>query len=303
MIADDLKNTLTQWQYWLKHTKGMSSHTVSAYIGDINHFIKFLNSYYNETISLQHCALADLSTFRSWLAERLQNQNICHRSSARAISALRNFFKFLTRYHNIINSQIGLVRLPKLRPTLPRPLSVEEVFNLLKVAGENKDWLAQRDVALFALLYGTGMRISEGLSLNQSILPLGSRLIIKAKRNRDHQVPLLPFVIEQINSYIDICPYFAETSGESPVFFGAQGGRLSAAVAQKQMRNLRYLLNLPDTATPHALRHSCASHLLREGANLIEIQELLGHQSLRSTQVYAEADLQHLLQVHKRAYS
>ena len=197
------------------------------------------------------------------------------------------------------NAAIGTVSAPKLPHKLPKPIEVNQAFRLLEDI-EIENWVDTRNVALFTLLYGCGLRIDEALSLNICDLPRDGFIIVTGKGNKQRQVPMMQQVEDKITNYLSACPY-PETPSRA-LFLGAKGGRLNQGVVQKAMRNLRGQLNLPDTATPHALRHSFATHLLQNGANLREIQELLGHVSLSTTQIYTEVNFEDLRKVYEKAH-
>ncbi|OFW99662.1 MAG: hypothetical protein A3J37_07625 [Alphaproteobacteria bacterium RIFCSPHIGHO2_12_FULL_45_9] len=218
---------------------------------------------------------------------------------ARSLSGVKNFLHWLDKQGIMHNAAITLVRTPKLPHKLPRPMEQVQAFRLIfdDVAD---DWVSLRDRALFTLLYACGLRINEALGLNIADLPRDGYVRVMGKGGKERQVPTLPIVMESLAAYRAKCPY-AEISTR-PLFMGERGKRLNQGIAQKAMRDLRGLLNLPDTATPHALRHSFATHLLENGANLREIQELLGHSSLSTTQRYTEVNAEELIRIYKSAH-
>lgn len=287
-IDPALENLLNKWLDWLAHGKRLSAHTVRAYRADIDDFLRFFNQHRGQTITLPLLSDASLGDFRAWIAAKALDQ-VTARSRARAVSSLRNFYKWLDREGILHNPAIKLLRSPKLPHTIPRPLSVVNTEHILELAEDNQDdWLGTRDRALFTLLYGAGLRIDEALRLNCGQWPKQhhDHLTITGKGNKQRQIVLLEIVHDAMDKYLAQCPY-AMTS-ERPLFLGKQGKRLNQGVAQRAMRELRALLNLPDTVTPHALRHSFATHLLVDGVNIRAIQELLGHASLSTTQRYTE---------------
>jgi len=200
------------------------------------------------------------------------------------------------------NAAISTVRSPKLPHKLPRPLEEKQALRVLENADllVKEDWVGQRDRALFTLLYGCGLRIDEALSLNVGNLPKDGFLRVVGKGQKERQVPVIDIVQQTLDAYMEQCPFLAES--ERPLFIGTRGGRLNQGVAQKSMRDIRVVLGLPETATPHALRHSFATHLLQNGANLREIQELLGHASLSTTQRYTEVNAEELMRIYKSAH-
>ncbi len=299
--APDLREAITRWQEWITHERRASRHTLDAYSRDLAVFLDFLNDHLGRPAGL--AALADLrvADFRSFLARRMA-AGISHASSARAMSTLRNIFRFLDRSGLVHNAAIGAVKTPKPRPPIPIRLAADEALDVLALAGRLNPtpWIQRRDVALFTLLYGCGLRIQEALGLNRMDAPSGDIMTITGKGNKQRLVPLLPVVVETMALYLDACPFPVPPHG--PLFLGARGKRLNAGVVQRDMRTLRNLLGLPETATPHALRHSFATHLLSAGGDLRTIQELLGHASLSTTQRYTEVDADHLIKIYRNAH-
>ena len=306
----DLAAAAERWQDWLTHEKRYSAHTLEGYRHDLGGFITFLNGHLDIAPGLPE--LEDLKPldFRAWLAE-LNRRGLSRTSIARALSCLRGFFRFLEKQGIARNSAIGALRTPKVPKSVPKALSVEEAFDLILTAPELADdeWIGLRDKALLILLYGCGLRIGEALNLNRGQAPglfgnAAEAMTVRGKGNKDRLVPVLPVVRDAISAYLDVCPYVTSPGdgSDAPLFLGARGGRLSAGVAQARMRNLRALLALPDTATPHALRHSYATHLLAGGGDLRTIQELLGHASLSTTQRYTDVDMARLANVYDMAH-
>lgn len=294
----DLAKILQDWQTWLKVEKNVSKHTFRAYVSDISQFIDFLSTYHGKALSINDVSGSKISDFRAWLSKKAVKGN-SNSSRARSLSGLKNFLTWMDKQGIAHNASIGGVRAPKIPRKLPKALEVTQTFRLLEEM-QTDDWVMLRDKALFTLLYGCGLRIDEALSLDISDLPRDGFLRVTGKGNKERQVPIMKQVQETIEEYRNACP-FPETT-ERPVFLGTKGKRLHQGVAQKAMRNLRGQLNLPDTATPHALRHSFATHLLQNGANLREIQELLGHASLSTTQIYTDINFEDLKEVYKKAH-
>lgn len=283
-----LENLLNKWLDWIANGKRLSVHTVRAYRTDIDDFLAFMNTHIGKTVTLTVLSEATLGDFRAWIAAKALD-NVTARSRARAVSSLRHFYKWLDREGILHNPAIQLLRSPKLPHTIPRPLSVVNAENILELAADNQDdWAGTRDKALFTLLYGAGLRIDEALRLNCGQWPKhhNDHLTITGKGNKQRQIVLLDIVHEAMDRYFKQCPF--PFASDRPLFLGKQGKRLHQGVAQRAMRQLRALLNLPDTVTPHALRHSFATHLLVDGVNIRAIQELLGHASLSTTQRYTE---------------
>lgn len=299
--ADDTCRAIEDWQRWIADEKRSSSNTLAAYSRDIAAFLRFLADHLGSPASLKDLNDLSAADFRSFLARRA-GEGISNSSNARAMSTLRSFFRFLDRAGLVSNATLSAVRAPRPKPPIPKPIAAAEALDLIDAARSLSDrpWIAKRDVALFTFLYGCGLRIDEALSLNQSETPDGDTMRVTGKGNKQRIVPVLPIICDAIADYLESCPYSPPPDG--PLFLGARGGRLNAGVVQRQMRKLRALLGLPSTATPHALRHSFATHLLGAGGDLRTIQELLGHASLSSTQRYTEVDAEKLIAVYEDAH-
>jgi integrase/recombinase XerC len=300
-VADDLAAAMPRWRDHLATERGFSPHTVTAYLGDVAAFLGFFALHRGRPIRLSDLADAGLADFRAWLAGR-SAEGAMASSRARAVSSLRNFYRWLDRSGILHNPQITALATPKLPHGVPKPLAVGDAAAVLDAAEDSaqQPWIGLRDRALFTLLYGAGLRIAEALSLDRGVLPLGPSLRVLGKGRKERLVPLLPAVTQAIAAYVDSCPY--QGGRDSPLFLGAKGKRLDPAIAQKAMRSVRLQLQLPDTATPHALRHSFATHLLTNGGDLRAIQELLGHASLSTTQRYTEVETEQLLSVYRNAH-
>ncbi len=296
MIAgtnENLNALVMRWLDWIAHGKRLSKHTVRAYQTDLEDFFLFLSHHRGETITLPMLSDATLTDFRAWVAGKASD-DVAARSRARSVSALRTFFKWLDREGIAHNSAISLLRSPKLDRNIPRPLTVESAEELIAASNElHDDWTGLRDQALFTLLYGAGLRIDEALRLNCDEWPTtGDAITITGKGNKQRQIVLLDIVKTAMEKYRAACPFPEDKN--RPLFIGKQGKRLNQGVAQRSIRQVRALLNLPDTVTPHALRHSFATHLLVDGVNIRAIQELLGHASLSTTQRYTELNIDDL---------
>ena len=226
-----------------------------------------------------------------------------HRSTARALSAVRSFFRFLTKHGYFGNTALAHIRSPRVKVGLPRPLTVEQAKSLvddIDISGEDF-WIGCRNRALFTLLYSSGLRLGEALRLTRRQAPLASdTLLVEGKGKRERMVPILPIVGETLQEYIRLCPFVLDPDG--PLFVGAKGGKLNPGIAQKSMRDYRRAIGLPETATPHALRHSCATHLMAASGDLRGIQELLGHASLSTTQVYTDVDTARLMKTYRNTH-
>ena len=298
----DLAAAIEQWLSWLTHERRGSAHTVDGYLRDLKDLLRFLETYRGETPTLAAFAAADRNDFRAWMSDRAQ-RGIEAASTARALSAIKNFARFIAKRGLGANGALSAMRNPKLPRSVPKPLNAVEAEDALEaVAGLHEtDWIGRRDLAVLTLLYGCGLRISEALGLARRDAPKpGGSLRIRGKGNKTRVVPVLPIVAEAIQDYLKALPIACEPEG--PLFLGAKGKRLSPRLVQLSMQKLRLQLGLPETATPHALRHSFATHLLAGGGDLRAIQELLGHASLSTTQRYTEVDAAHLLAVYNAAH-
>ncbi len=301
-LAEDVAAALDGWQQALAGERRASAHTLAAYRRDLAAFLGFVGEHRGQLPSLALLQRLGPADFRAWLARRVAC-GLARASTARALSAVKSFFRHLDRRGLASNPAIDAVRAPKLPRAVPRPLAPDEATDLLQLAddGAGPRWLALRDVALLMLLYGAGLRIGEALALDIGQLRLsGEALTIAGKGGKERMVPLLPRLRAALDAYLAARPDGAPA--ESPLFVGARGGRLAAAVAQRRFRALRARLDLPASATPHAMRHSFATHLLAGGADLRTIQELLGHASLSTTQRYTEVDAEGLLEVYRKAH-
>jgi len=289
---------LHKWNSFLISERGFSNLTASAYITDLNYFCQFITEHRCETCSIALFESLSIQDFRAWLSYR-KRENFAFSSTNRAIAAVKNFFKYLIKYHNFTNKMIFNLKSPKQASSLPKALNEQQTSTALESISEKIPWLKQRDQALLYLIYGCGLRISEALSLRVKDLSKDV-LLIKGKGNKERIVPILLTIIAKIKQYLAICPY--NLGAEDFIFIGKQGKQLDPGVFQKQIRDLRNKLNLPETTTPHAFRHSFATHILTNGGDLKSIQELLGHKDLTTTQKYTKIDANHLLNVYKKAH-
>ena len=299
--APDLTAALDRWRTWLSAERRLSPHTADGYARDVSAFLAFLVDHLGREPGLGDLDSLSVRDLRAYLAART-NQGLSKTSLARALSSLRGLFKWLAREGLADNPAITAIKGPKPPKSVPKPLAADEALDLLDSAGTFHDepWLAARDLALFTLLYGCGLRLGEALGLSVAEAPRGESLIVTGKGNKQRAVPLLPAVEQAVAAYLRLCPFPA--APERPLFVGKRGGRLNPGVVQREMRTLRALLGLPETATPHALRHSFATHLLAGGGDLRAIQELLGHASLAATQRYTQVDEAGLTRVHRAAH-
>lgn len=299
--ADELRN---EWVAWLSTERRMSPNTVTAYQHDITKFLTFMTEHLSHSLSSQTLLDLSIRDFRAWLTW-LSNQGLSGRSRGRAVSSVRSFFRFLEKVGLGQNSSLSVLRTPRGNRLLPHPISQEDAGELVTSIGSDGQgkitWLTLRNGALFLLLYGTGLRISEALALKGVDFTSDPKSIrVTGKGMKERLVPLLPRVMDTVESYRVACPY--ATGPRDPIFVGARGKQLNPGVAQRAMRHLRHQLSLPDTATPHSLRHSFATHLLSSGGDLRAIQELLGHSSLASTQRYTEVDRTQMRAVYVDAH-
>jgi integrase/recombinase XerC len=292
---------------WLRHLgqeRRASPRTLEAYGFAGSRYIAFLEQHRGEAMTLAAFAGISAGDIRSWLAHLRQGERpLSPRSLSQALSAVRTFHKFLDRRLDTPNASVSLVRGPKVRPGAPRPVSEDQARGLLAEPGldpDREDWEAARDQAVLTLLYGCGLRISEALSLKRSDAPVPESLRITGKGSKTRLVPVLPAVREAIDGYLAEAPFVLDP--DEALFRAKRGGPLSPRHVQATVQNLRGRLGLPASATPHALRHSFATHLLGAGADLRSIQELLGHASLSTTQRYTEVDAAALLSAYSKAH-
>ena len=297
----ELKAIITRWQNWLKLERRFSGHTVDAYARDLKVFIDFLADYLHHLPNLDDLQKLEVRGFRSFLSDRSE-KHLEKTSMARELSALRNFFKYLSLQNLVNNTALSVIAAPRLPKSLPKALDVDQTLNVLDVAKNfaKVEWQGLRDVAIFTIIYGCGLRISEALSLNVGDIDHNDFLKIKGKGNKERIVPLLPVIVEKIDAYKSACPY--DIKNGEPLFLGARGERISPRIVQRTLEKIRCYLGLSDTLTPHALRHSFATHLLAEGTNLRAIQELLGHASLSTTQRYTDVAIDTLSKEYHKAH-
>jgi integrase/recombinase XerC len=279
----------------------MSAHTLRAYLGDAHAFLGFIATHRGGPPSLSTLAGLTLADFRAWLASR-SGEGAAAATRARGLSAVRSFFRHLDRAGTLHNPALEGLGGPKLPRSLPKALTQADAAGTIEAAAglQEEDWIGRRDRALLLLLYGAGLRLGEALGLTGRDVPREGRMVVRGKGRKERLVPVLPIVAEAIADYLATCPFPA--GPDRPLFLGARGGPLNPGVAERQVRRLRHLLGLPASATPHALRHSFATHLLAEGADLRSIQELLGHASLSTTQRYTALDDRRLLGVYESAH-
>lgn len=284
----------------LAHGRRRSAHTVRAYVATAHRFLQFMGRHRGEEIGRYALLTIAPTDLRAFLADR-RMEGLGPSSAARELSAVRAFLKFAAEELGE-QPQLPRTRAPKRPRTLPRPASPTDAMALAEDAGDaaTQPWIGARDLAILLLLYGSGLRVGEAMSLTGRVLPLGSTLRVIGKRSKPRVVPLIPAVREAIDAYVKQCPW--PIQGSSPLFVGARGGPLNPDLVRRAVQGARRRLGLPDSLTPHALRHSFATHLLARGADLRSLQELLGHASLSSTQIYTGVDAAHLLDVYRHAH-
>ncbi len=298
----DVMRRVQAWQDNLSMERRLSNNTLEAYQRDLRQFLQFLTKHLGGVPGLDDIANLRASDMRAFLANRRQS-GVGTRTLGRSLAGIRSFLKFLERQGLANIAGINAMRAPRQPKSLPRPLTDTQAIAVTKSSEQlnSEPWVAARNAAVMALLYGCGLRISEALSLQPGNLdgnPTALRIMGKGGKTR--LVPLLPVALEAIQTYQNLCPWHLEA--KKPLFRGVRGGALQPAVLQRDMRNLRSALGLADTATPHALRHSFATHLLAAGGDLRSIQELLGHASLSTTQVYTGVDKKRLLETYRNAH-
>lgn len=307
-VNNKLKSLIKSWLLHLKNVKRYSEHTINAYATDIFYFLSFISQHYGDE-KLDLGILKDLKTqdFRSWLAYR-KSKDMLATSNARALSTIKSFFKYLADNIEFENQQIYNIKLSRPQKPLPKALTIDKALDSVKMIEHfiNKGWVGIRDSAILHLLYGAGLRIGEVLSLtiNDVSKLINSNdgpesIIIKGKGTKERLVPILPVIILALKKYCSLCPY---DLSKGCLFKGIRGDNLNPNVFRSNLRNLKCSLGLPDFTSPHAFRHSFATHLLKEGGDLRTIQELLGHQSLSTTQRYTKVDVNRLADTFKKAH-
>jgi integrase/recombinase XerC len=301
--AHEPQGLLGEWLNHLASERRFSAHSVDAYARDVSAFLGFLTSHIGQEADLAALKEIGPQDLRAYLAHRRQGDApLKDRSLARALAAIRGFYRWMARHKGMENASISLVRGPRLKQTLPRPVSASAAMALIGEADLDSEtpWVAARDVAIITLLYAAGLRIGEALSLTGKDCPMPDALRIKGKGGKERVAPILLAAREAVAAYAAQCPH--ALTGDQPLFRGVRGGPLSPRQVQALMERLRARLGLPASATPHALRHSFATHLLAAGGDLRTIQELLGHASLSTTQRYAAVDSEHLIASYAAAH-
>lgn len=294
------RGVAARWQDHLTRDRRRSEHTVRAYAATAHRLIDFLGQHHGGAVGADLLLRLTAADLRAYLASR-RRDGIGNNSASRELSAVRGFLTFAATDAGAV-ATLPRLRGPKRPKSVPRPISPDEAVKLAEDAAEDasRPWIAARDYAVLTLLYGSGLRVAEALGLTGSALPLGEALVVTGKRNKTRIVPLLEPVRQAIEDYLKLCPW--PTSREAPLFRGARGGPLKGEIVRRAVRKARVRLGLSDRTTPHALRHSFATHLLGRGADLRSLQELLGHASLSSTQIYTAVDTAHLMDVYRNAH-
>jgi len=300
LIHHPARDLAARWASYLQHDRRRSAHTVRAYAATAHRLIEFLGRYRGELIDAPALTALGSSDLRAFLADRRAG-GLRPSSAARELSGVRAFLRYAAEQQGR-PAQLPRTRAPKRPRTLPRPAAPEDAVELAENAADaaSTPWIGARDLAILLLLYGAGLRVAEAMSLRANVLPIGQTLRVTGKRSKTRVVPIVPAAREAIEEYVRQCPY--PLRGEVPLFVGARGGPLNPDLVRRAVAAARRRLGLPETLTPHALRHSFATHLLARGADLRSLQELLGHASLSSTQIYTAVDAAHLLDVYRHAH-
>jgi len=306
VAAKDVLVELKRWLEFISAERRLSPKTVEAYARDVGFFLSFLTEHLGHAPKLSDLSKLAPADIRSFLAFRRSN-GVEARTLSRSLAAARSFARFLEREGRGKSDALSAVRAPKIAKTLPRPLDAASAMALTEASTRTYEtrepWVLARDAAVLSLLYGAGLRIAEALSLTRGEIPepgTADSITVTGKGNKTRMVPLIPQITQAIADYIAICPF--DLVANEPVFRGEKGGPLSPRIVQLAMERMRGALGLPDSATPHALRHSFATHLLARGGDLRSIQELLGHASLATTQIYTQVDSTHLLEAYRAAH-
>ncbi len=301
LISPACRDALQHWLDSLGALSGRSENTLNAYRGDVAEFLSFMALHHGAQQGLGALERITVPDMRAWMAQQ-RSSGVGARSLARKLSAVKSFYRWLAEREGFEPTAVLSTRAPKFTKKLPRPLAEDAAKAMIETVElqSGNDWVAARDVAVVTLLYGCGLRISEALSLTGTDAPLAQTIRIVGKGDKERIVPVLPAARDAVDAYLRLCPHPQEPN--APLFRGVRGGALNARAIQAAMANARMQLGLPSTATPHAMRHSFATHLLSAGGDLRSIQELLGHASLSTTQTYTAVDTARLMEVYNRAH-
>lgn len=299
-MADARPLLIERWRCHLADNRRRSLHTVRAYVATAERLLAFLAEHWGEQPDAARLGETSQADLRAFLASR-RGDGLANRSTARELSAIRAFLAFAASDSGS-NAAPPRIKGPRIKRSLPRPIAPDDIMALgdAMAGATGAPWVQARDWAMLLLLYGAGLRVSEATGLTGAILPLGETLRITGKGGKQRVVPVLPQLRTAIGHYVALAPFVM--SADAPLFRGTRGGPLSPALVRRAMMHARRLIGLPEDATPHALRHSFATHLLAGGADLRSLQELLGHASLSSTQIYTQVDAAHLLDVYENAH-
>ncbi|MEJ0011101.1 MAG: tyrosine recombinase XerC [Bauldia sp.] len=299
----DLLDAVSRWRKHLSGERRLSPKTLEAYSRDAGQFLRFLTTHLAGAPKLADLKALTTTDIRAFMASR-RNDGAGSRTLARGIAGIRSLVRFLEKEGAANGAALRAIRPPRPKKSLPKPLSPAAALQVVDAVNslDEEPWIAARDAAVLALLYGAGLRISEALGLKRRDAPAGgtTTLRIRGKGGKERVVPVLPVIADAVAAYLAVCPYV--TAPDAPLFVGAKGGPLSPRIVQRTLERMRGALGLPETATPHALRHSFATHLLANGGDLRTIQELLGHASLSTTQIYTEVDTDRLMAVYRSAH-
>ncbi|WP_333023294.1 tyrosine-type recombinase/integrase [Wolbachia endosymbiont of Pentidionis agamae] len=297
----DINLVVKNWYKWLKFERLYSINTLESYMRDLNSLISFLILHINKEVTVEVLHNLTLPEIRSWLSFR-HTKGMSARSNSRALSVVRNFFRYLSSNYGIENEAVFSISKPIRRKTLPKSLQISDIKTLIvdkiKLLSEDDTWIINRDIAIIMLLYGAGLRISEALDLKLCDVN-HANLIIKGKGNKEREVFILPVVKNSIHEYVNSCPYFDVKKKEQYLFLGVRGKKLMRTYFANRLQKIREIFDLPKILSPHAFRHSFATHLLRRGVNTKSLQQLLGHSSLGTTQNYIHLDNQDIQNMHK----
>ena len=301
LISPACRDALQHWLESLSALAGRSDNTQTAYRGDVTDFLSFMTLHHGDRQGLAALERITVSDMRAWMADQ-RGSGVGARSLARKLSAVKSFYRWLAEREGFEPTAVLSTRAPKFTKKLPRPLAEDAARAMIDTVElqSTSDWVSARDVAVVTLLYGCGLRISEALSLTGADAPLPATLRIMGKGGKERIVPVIPAAREAVTRYLKLCPH--PQANDAPLFRGVRGGRLNTRAIQGAMAKARMQLGLPSTATPHAMRHSFATHLLTAGGDLRAIQELLGHASLSTTQAYTAVDTARLMEVYNRAH-
>jgi len=298
-----MQDVISEFSDYLIKTRNYSVHTAAAYTADLADFLDFINRFNGADVAVGDLSHVDTIAFRSWLADR-QKRELSFKSTARALSSVRGFYKYLARYHGIKNDAIGLISSPRVPKKLSKAINPSDVADMAGAIHDidaDEPWIAARDWALVTLLFGCGLRISEALSLtNRDIAGAPESLRIIGKGAKERIVPVLPAVYSAIKKYTDLRPF--GNAPDDELFRSVRGLPMSARMAEKVIEKVRAFLQLPDYVTPHALRHTFATALLSDGADLRSLQELLGHSSLSTTQLYTRVNMSEIMDIYEHCH-